>query len=172
MKSTFALFLATFFIFGVNHPSAQNFIPVKNFSLNNYLGAWYEIVRMPVPFEKGLKNVTATYSLANDGKVIVLNRGTKEKDGKESFAKGKAKFAGDKTTGHLLVSFFGPFYADYIINELDTAYTYALITGNSTNYLWILSRTPTMDKAILDSLVKKAAGLGFNTNRFIFTKQQ
>jgi apolipoprotein D and lipocalin family protein len=153
--------------------SAQSFspVPVKNFSLDKYLGTWYEIVRMPVVFEKGLSKVTANYSLSDKGRVIVLNRGIKDKNGEESVAKGKAKFASENTTGHLKVSFFGPFYADYIIVELDSAYTYAMVVGNSTRYLWILSRTPAFDKTILDGLLKKAAALGYKTDQFIFTAQ-
>lgn len=172
MKSATIILLASFFVFGGENSATQTrAVPVKNFSLEKYLGTWYEIVRMPVVFENGLTKVTATYSLGDNGKVIVLNRGIKEKNNKVSIARGKAKFAAEKTTGHLKVSFFGPFYADYIINELDTAYTYAMITGNSTDYLWILSRTPTMDTTILHSLVEKAASLGFDTRKFVFTKQ-
>jgi apolipoprotein D and lipocalin family protein len=172
MKTATMILLASFFVFGGEKSSIQKFVPVKNFSLEKYLGTWYEIVRMPVVFENGLTMVTATYTLGDDGKVIVLNRGIKEKNNKESLARGKAKFAGEKTTGHLKVSFFGPFFADYIITELDTAYTCAMITGNSTDYLWILSRTPTVDTTILRTLVEKASGLGFDTHRFIFTKQR
>lgn len=172
MKTAITLLLATFFVFGGEKPPAQKFLPVKNFSLEKYFGTWYELVRMPVVFENGLSQVTATYSLGKNGNVIVLNRGIKEKNNKESIARGKAKFAAETTTGHLKVSFFGPFYADYIINELDTAYTYAMITGNSTDYLWILSRTPTMDPIILRKLLEKAAGLGFDANRFVFTRQR
>jgi apolipoprotein D and lipocalin family protein len=172
MKSATILLLSAIFVFGGENPAGQKrAVPVKNFELQKYLGTWYEVARMPVPFENGLVKVTATYSPGKNGKVIVLNRGIREKNNKESVAKGKAKFASNTNTGHLKVSFFGPFYADYIITELDTAYTYAMITGNATDYLWILSRTPTIDKAILDGLIEKAAGLGIDTKRLIFTPQ-
>jgi len=160
------------FVLGAEEGNARNFTPVKNFSLERYLGTWYEIVRMPVIFENGLIKVTATYSLNEKGGVAVTNKGIKEKNGKESTAKGKAKFGADKTTGYLKVSFFGPFYADYVIVELDTAYTYAMVAGDSNKYLWILSRTPTMDKPLLDKLIQKAANKGYNTGQLIYTIQQ
>ncbi len=54
--------------------------PVSNFELNKYLGKWYEIARLPSWFEKDMTNVTATYSLAKNGKVKVENAGyVKEK---------------------------------------------------------------------------------------------
>ena len=49
--------------------------PVDNFQLDQYLGTWYEIARLDHSFEKGLSNVTAQYSLREDGGVKVINRG-------------------------------------------------------------------------------------------------
>ena len=134
---------------------------------------WYEIARMPVIFEKDLVLVTANYSLKKDGGVKVVNEGFKfSKDGKYAGVTGKAKFAGTPDVGHLRVSFFGPFYSDYIIVELDPEYQWALVAGISHDYLWILARTPALDPAILDRLVKRAAELGFDTGRLIYVKQE
>ena len=58
----------------------QNVEPVENFSLEKYLGQWYEIARLDHSFERGLNRVTATYTLRDDGGVRVLNRGYSEKD--------------------------------------------------------------------------------------------
>jgi apolipoprotein D and lipocalin family protein len=146
---------------------AQRIEPVNNFDLNRYLGKWHEIARMPNSFEKNLINVTATYSLRDDGKVKVLNEGDRQFDGKHKSAKGVAKFKGDPTVGHLRVSFFRPFYADYIVAELDTAYQWVMVTGSKPKLLWILSREPTLDPAIFDRLVEKAKSLGYDTSRLL-----
>jgi apolipoprotein D and lipocalin family protein len=53
----------------------ENIHPVKNFEIENYLGNWYEIARLDHSFERGLKNVTAEYSLRSDGGIDVINRG-------------------------------------------------------------------------------------------------
>jgi apolipoprotein D and lipocalin family protein len=155
----------------MNQASAQNFTPVDNFSLEKYLGTWYEIARMPVSFEKGLSNVTATYSLRGDGKVSVVNRGIRP-NGKEAVARGKAKFAAAQDVGYLKVSFFWWFYADYIIVDLDSAYRYAMVAGSSTKYLWILSRKPHLDSVVLKQLVNSAGALGYDTTKLIMTPQQ
>lgn len=52
---------------------------VKDFSVQYYLGTWYKIARLDHRFERGLKNVTATYSMREDGGVSVVNRGFNEK---------------------------------------------------------------------------------------------
>jgi len=49
--------------------------PVENFELDRYLGRWYEIARLDHSFERGLSQVSAEYSLREDGLVQVINRG-------------------------------------------------------------------------------------------------
>jgi apolipoprotein D and lipocalin family protein len=162
-----------FFIFAVQTFSVSpKYQPVSGFELNRYLGKWYEIARLPFKYEKDLVNVTATYSLRKDGILKVVNEGYKKtKDGKHKVANGKAKFGESPDQGYLRVSFFGPFYGDYVIVELDPNYTYALV-ASSPKYLWILSREPKLDRGIIDTLVEKARKLGFETNRLYFTPQE
>lgn len=150
----------------------QNVKPVGNFRLERYLGQWYEVARLDHSFERGLSKVTADYSLRDDGGVRVLNRGYSAADQKWKEAEGKAYFVGQPDQGYLKVSFFGPFYGAYVIAELDHEnYQYSLVTGPNTSYLWILSRTPTLDGATKDRLVKKASSLGFDTSKLIFVSQ-
>lgn len=51
--------------------------PVKDFQAERYLGTWYEIARLDHSFERGMQQVTAEYSLRDDGGIKVLNRGFK-----------------------------------------------------------------------------------------------
>lgn len=145
--------------------------PVQDFELNKYLGTWYEIARFDHRFERGLNYVTAEYQLNDDGTVQVINRGKDRDTGEWEQAEGIARFAGDSDTGHLKVSFFGPFYASYVIAALDDEYQYSLVTGPNRDYLWILSRTPSLDHDVLNDLVNKARGLGYATNELIYVQQ-
>ncbi|OGJ84193.1 MAG: hypothetical protein A2268_10570 [Candidatus Raymondbacteria bacterium RifOxyA12_full_50_37] len=144
------------------------FQPITSFDLNRYLGTWYEIARLPASFENGLVSVTAYYSLMENGLVKVVNKGIK--DGKIKTAVGKAVVAGAAGEGYFRVSFFGPFYGDYVIVELDERYTYAMV-ASSKNYLWILSRTPVLEESIRTALIEKAKNLGFATENLYFTPQ-
>jgi apolipoprotein D and lipocalin family protein len=144
--------------------------PVTGFNLNKYFGTWYEIARMPARFENNLNQVTATYSLRSDGKVRVENEGVDARSQKRKRAIGKAKFAGKPDAGYLKVSFFGPFYADYVILELDQDYRYAMV-ASSKKCLWILSRSPSLEKTTLDSLIEKARNLGFEIEKLYYTPQ-
>jgi apolipoprotein D and lipocalin family protein len=146
--------------------------PVSGFEKERYLGTWYEIARLDHSFERGLEQVTANYSLMSDGGIKVLNKGYNTEEGKWDTAEGKAYFVGDENIGHLKVSFFGPFYASYVVAELDKQdYQYALVSGPDTEYLWILSRQPSLKKEIMDELLKRADTLGFATEDLIYVNQ-
>jgi len=144
---------------------------VTGFDLNRYLGTWYEIARLDHKFERGLSNVTATYSLRDGGGVNVINRGYNVEDQEWEEADGKAYFVGDEDVGQLKVSFFGPFYGGYNIIELDKdGYEYSMVAGPDRSYLWILSRTQTMDPDLLQGLIAKARELNFATDELIFVE--
>lgn len=148
----------------------QGVKPVENFQTERYLGTWYEIVRLDHSFERGMEKITATYSKREDGGIKVLNKGYLTDKQKWSQAEGKAYFVEGEDIGFLKVSFFVPFYGSYIV--MDTDYeTYTMISGPDHSYFWILSRTPTLEKSTLDSLLKKAKDTGFNTDALIYVKQ-
>jgi apolipoprotein D and lipocalin family protein len=144
---------------------------VQNFDASRYLGKWYEIARLDHTFERGLSNVSATYTLRNDGGIDVLNRGFDKKSGLWKQAKGRAYFVKEKNVGRLKVTFFWPFYGGYNVIALDSEnYSYSLVCGPNRSYLWILAREKTLNKSLTDKLVKTAENLGFSTDKLIFVE--
>jgi len=149
----------------------KNLEPVQAFELDRYLGEWYEIARLDHSFERGLENVTAKYFLRKGGGLSVINRGFSSKKNKWKTAEGKAFFINNSDEGYLKVSFFGPFYGTYAIFELDKEnYEYAFVSGPDLSYLWLLSRTPKLDKKVIDRFIKKSKQLGFAVDELIFVK--
>jgi apolipoprotein D and lipocalin family protein len=146
----------------------KNAVAVSNLDKSKYLGKWYEIARFDFKFEKNLSDTSAEYTLLNNGKIGVKNRGydSVKKVWKEAI--GKAKFRGADTVGELSVSFFGPFYSGYNIIALDSDYKYALIAGNSLKYLWILSREKTIPDSIKTEYLEKANALGYDTSKLLW----
>ncbi|QLE86669.1 lipocalin [Shewanella sp. Scap07] len=145
--------------------------PVDNFELSKYLGTWYEVARLDHSFERGMSAVTATYSMREDGGVKVLNRGFIDAEQQWDDAQGKAYFVDGTDVGHLKVSFFGPFYGAYVVYELDAEYQYAFITSYSRDYLWFLSRTPTVDEALMARFSQQAKQMGFASEQIIWVDQ-
>ena len=151
---------------------ADQVTPVPNFELPRYLGRWYEIARLDHAFERGLTHITADYSLRDDGGVKVVNRGYDEEAGSWEEAQGKAYFVKSDDKGYLKVSFFGPFYGSYVIFELDENYQWAFVTSYNKNYLWLLSRTPQVQPAVLQDFLSMARELGYDTDELIYVRQE
>jgi len=145
--------------------------PVSGFDAGRYLGTWYEIARLDHGFERGLSHVTAHYERRDDGGIAVLNRGFDTGSGAWDEAEGRAYFVEDAATGYLKVSFFGPFYGSYVIFDLDPDYRWSLVTGPNRDYLGLLARSPTLDAALRDRLIERAAAAGFDTAELILVEQ-
>jgi apolipoprotein D and lipocalin family protein len=131
--------------------------------VQKYLGTWYEIATIPQRFQKGCVGVTAQYSLRKDGDIEVINtcrQGTL--DGKIRAVHGKAWVVDKKTNAKLRVRFFWPFSGAYWVIGLDADYQWAIVGHPDRKYLWILSRTPQMDDALYNELLKLIAVQGYD----------
>lgn len=145
--------------------------PVSNFDLETYLGTWYEIARLDHRFERGMDHITAEYTLRDDGGVTVINQGYKRPENQWKNVKGKAYLVDQPHKGHLKVSFFGPFYGSYVIFDLDPE-THAFVCGPNREYLWFLSRTPTVSHQQKERFVSRSKHLGFDLSKLIWVDQQ
>jgi apolipoprotein D and lipocalin family protein len=167
-----ALLLASSVLMACSTEAPEGLKVVDGFDAKRYLGTWYEIARLDQHFERGLEKISATYSLRADGGLDVQNQGWTPESGEWKKAQGQARFIGARDKGSLRVSFFGPFYGGYHIIALDQQnYSYSMVSGSDKTYLWILSRTKTLPKATLASLLAQAKQQGFATGKLIFVKQ-
>ncbi len=158
---------------GTNLSSASTapLTTVDHVDLNRYAGKWYEIARYPNRFQRKCQSdTTATYNIRADGKVQVVNA-CREKDGKITAASGTAKVVDSATNAKLKVTFFWPFYGDYWVIGLSPDYQYAIVGEPARKYLWILSRTPTMDEATYQELLRRVESLGYQPENLVKTPQ-
>ena len=146
-------------------------LPVAELDTQRYLGTWYEVARLDHSFERGLSNVTADYSMREDGGLRVINRGHSAEEGDWQQAEGRAYTIEEDQPGHLKVSFFGPFFGSYVVFELDSDYQHAFVAGNTTNYLWLLARTPIVSDELKRHFLQRAEVLGFEVEDLIFVDQ-
>lgn len=145
---------------------------VPKVELNRYLGSWFEIASFPQSFQRGCTGTQATYSLKDNGEIEVKNRCNKDSlDGPESIAIGRARVTDTTTNARLEVSFFGPFWAPYWVIQLGDAYEYAVVGHPSRDYLWILSRRPTMDPEVYAGIISKLEAVGYEVGRLEKTVQ-
>lgn len=143
---------------------------VPHVDVKRYMGTWYEIARYEQFFERGCKDVNATYTLKDDNKIQVLNQCIKENE-KLSIAQGSA-YAVDPSNAKLKVTFFWPFYGNYWILMLGDKYEYAVIGDPSREYFWILSRTKKLDISTREKILSQMPAFGYLPSRLIWTEQQ
>lgn len=145
---------------------------VEKVDLNRYLGTWYEIASFPQSFQRGCTGTQATYSLRPDGDIKVLNRCHLDTlDGAEKVATGRARVVDATSNAKLEVSFFGPFWGDYWVIQLDPDYRYAVVGNPTRDYLWILSRTPALDGETWTAIVDRLKAEGYPLDRLQLTLQ-
>lgn len=146
---------------------------VPELDFQKYSGTWYEIARLPNRFQgKCVGNVTATYSLREDGKLRVVNE-CKEANGRVKRAEGRAKLANAKgPTSKLKVTFFWPFYGDYWVIDLDAQYRWAVVGTPDRKYFWILSRTKALPAETVERILGRARAQGFQLDGLVRTVQE
>lgn len=161
-----------------NSANQQEVKTVPNVDLKRYSGKWFEFARYPNKFQKKcVGNTTAIYTIKDDDKIEVLNK-CLEKNGKVNDAKGEARIVDKTSNAKLEVRFapgflsFLPFvWGDYWIIDLDSDYQYAAVGDPKREYLWILSRSPKLDDATYQNILRRVEKMGFNPGKLVKTPQ-
>jgi apolipoprotein D and lipocalin family protein len=143
--------------------------------LDRYRGDWYEIARFPHRFQSDcVGDVRATYAKRGD-RLDVINS-CRTADGSVTRARGVARVVDTRTFAKLKVRFapatlsFLPFvWGDYWIIGLADDYSWATVGSPSREYLWILSRTPTLDASRAAMAMAAARDNGFDMERLTMT---
>ena len=158
-----ALFGACIFLTGFSAYGQTSDVAVKtilSLDVSRYLGAWYEIAKYPNWFQKKCaSNTKAAYSARGDGTLKVLNS-CKTAEGEISEAEGTARQIGAKDSPKLEVRFapawlsFTPLvWGDYWVSD------------PRREYLWILSRTPQLDKKVYDETLQRIRDQQFDVRK-------
>jgi len=166
----------SFSAFGQGSDTAVKTIP--SLDVQRYMGTWYEIAKYPNWFQKKcVSNTKAVYSARADGTLKVLNS-CKTADGDISEAEGTARQIGAKDSPKLEVrfapawlSFIPMVWGDYWVIDLDAQYQLAVVSDPRREYLWILSRTPQLDKKTYDDVLQRIQNQQFDLRKLESTPQ-
>ena len=138
------------------------------FDINQYLGKWYEIARIENEFQPKMEQVTAQYNLIRENYIEIINSGYF--NDKLVHIIGRAVPTDNERT--LKVHFQPDIYSFYNILFVDDNYQYALVSGNSKDYLWILSRTPRLEERAKNVLLSEASIRGYDISKLIWVDQR
>jgi apolipoprotein D and lipocalin family protein len=145
---------------------------VEGVDLQRFQGQWYEIAKLPRVTQADCTGTTARYEMKSDREMVVTNAcrlGNLAGSRRQVVA--AARVPNPAVPGKLSVE-FGGFFGDYWIIDLDRDdYRYAVVGHPARQYLWILSRTPTLEPADLSPILERATQKGFDVTRLEYTKQ-
>ena len=152
--------------------------PIPSLNVARYMGVWYEIAKYPNFFQrKCISNTVAQYNPQPDGTVRVFNSCTQE-DGKTIDATGQARQIGEASSPKLEVRFapdwlsFLPFvWGNYWVIDIDTDYQLVAVSEPKREYLWVLSRTPTVSAKTYDELMVRLRAKSLDTSKLERTRQ-
>jgi apolipoprotein D and lipocalin family protein len=152
--------------------AAEPLQTVGTIDLARYAGQWHEVARYPNRFQQQcVAETTATYALRDDGKVSVVNR-CRTRDGYDEVS-GVARRV-DGRTDRLQVSFLPEAlrwlpigWGDYWVIELAPDYRYAVVGEPSRQYLWVLSRTPTLSPEDRRAIESRLPAHGYDAARLV-----
>jgi len=140
--------------------------PVESLDVNRCTGTWFEIARLKYFFEKNVVAGTSTLLIRPNGDFRIINEGRKGSfTGKWVSAKGVAWRADKKSISRFKVRFFWPFYGQYWVIEVGKDYEYIVVGHPKRKHLWILSRTPQIDKSVYAGILERIKERGFDMSR-------
>jgi apolipoprotein D and lipocalin family protein len=166
--------VGVFVIFSSSKITASEPAVVRSLNLQRYQGQWFEIARFSNPFQKQCKkNVTATYTLMDNGYVEVINACTRE-DGQEEGVRGLAKVMDTQNNAKLGVSFFNilgwrPIWGDYWVLGLGPDYSFTVVGDRKRKYGWILSRTKQLSEEQLQDALNIFDKNGYDSTALTYT---
>lgn len=145
--------------------------------LERYLGTWFEIGRLPMKYEDdGARDVTATYTLQENGAVRVDNR-CLDDAGRPTQSLGEATPVQGEPA-QLTVSFLPaglrwiPFTeGDYWVLKIDPDYRVSLVGTPDRKNLWLLAREHRIEEATRQAYLAEARAQGFDLSDWIDTPQ-
>lgn len=137
------------------------------------MGDWYVIAHIPTAIEKNAFNAIESYELEQDGTIattFTFREGAFDGELKRYSPRG---FVRDTQTNAVWgMQFIWPIKAQYLIIELDDAYTRTVIARDKRDYVWIMARTPQIPEEDYLSLVEDIAAVGYDTSRLRKVPQQ
>lgn len=192
MKIKIALALGLWFVAvpfaaqgnGANAPAAAPastapLTPIAALDVPRYMGTWFEIAKYPNWFQRNcVSDTAAEYQLRPDGNLMVRNRCRRD-NGEMDEAIGEARQIGPADSARLEVRFapawlsFLPFvWGDYWVIDLDDDYQLVAVAEPRREYLWVLSRSKTVEPGVYQALLERLQKKGFDLNRLELTRQQ
>ncbi len=167
LRAVFAVLAALVVACGSNAPLDV----APNVNLSRIQGKWYEIARLPRATQTDCHGTTAFYTQGSDGTFSLVNQCNMGSAAGPLRTVAMTATVPDPSSPAKLALDIGGYSGDYWILEVGDDYEYAVIGHPSRAYLWILSRTPTLDPTVVQGVLDRARARNFDTAQLLYTPQ-
>lgn len=136
--------------------------------LQKYQGLWYDVARIPQPFDRNTPWETAQYKILDSRTIQVVNTAYNKDDSVRGEIVGTAEVIDDPSS--LYVSFptgqprMANPEANYLIHKTDYV-RYAVVGSYDGSNLYILSRTRPMAAGLYANILRYVSDLGYDVSR-------
>jgi len=141
-----------------------------NVDLGRFQGKWYEVAKLPRSTQSDCVGTTSFYTVSGSNVDVRHECHLGSATGQLKSIAMSAKVDDPKVPAKMSLD-VGGFYGDYWILDVGEHYEYAVVGTPSRSYLWILSRTPTLDGAVMKGILDRAQSKKFDTSRIEYTPQ-
>ncbi len=149
--------------------TSQDFPPIPapdRVDLSKFMGDWYVIANIPTVIEKQAYQAVERYQLDEDGSIATTFSFRDGGFGEPVKTYHPRGFVTDTTTNAVWgMRFIWPFKADYRIAHVDHQYRETVIARTARDYVWIMSRSPTLSENDYCRLLEFVADLGYDLSR-------
>lgn len=156
--------MAAWLVQGCSSVQTAPVATVDHVDMERFMGDWYVVANIPTFLEKGACNAVESYRLLDDSRVATtfsFNAGGCDGPRKTYHPIGYVTDTGSNAVWGM--QFLWPFRADYRVMYLDKAYTQTIIGRNQRDYVWIMSRTPTIPDGDMRGLLEFLDAQGYDT---------
>lgn len=169
-----AALIAGSLVFSASAADKPSTVPLApSVDLPRFMGDWYVIGIIPNFIEKNAYNSVESYQLNADGTIATTFRYRKGGfDGpvKTMTPKGFVEPGTNNALWGMRV--FWPIKGEYRIAHVEPDYSVTIIGRSKLDYVWLMSRSPTMAEADFARYRTKIADWGYDTTKFVRVPQR
>jgi apolipoprotein D and lipocalin family protein len=146
--------------------------PAKPVTAQFFTGRWFEIARTLNPNQKDCEAPTYDFAPSDPGRpkfVLTCRKGSPQGP-PDRLSVGVRLPKGDDASRFRVTALGGLVSVDYVVLDHDEAYSWAMMTTSGGNFIWILSRRPSLEPDVRAALVRRAAALGYDAGKMVFPR--
>ncbi len=146
--------------------STQPIRTVDYVDLERFMGDWYVIANIPTFVEEGAHNAVESYRLEDDGTIATtFTFRDGDFDGELKRYNPRGFVRDDPSNAVWGMQFIWSFKAEYRIIYLSDDYARTIIGRSARDYVWIMARTPQIETAEYDAMLKLLGEVGYDVSQ-------